>query len=111
MAMHHYRYFRIVCRFNQESEFEVGLLEARSFLHGESGCQARYSALKLYLLIFIARILDSKVEGGIPSLAAAPDGPDTRPRASAKAAPIISSSAIADFLKDGFWAGSVRKHS
>jgi hypothetical protein len=36
------------------------------------------------------RIFDSSVWRGIPSLAAAPDGPDTRPRLSASAASINS---------------------
>ncbi len=46
--------------------------------------------LKRYLLILRDLIFDSRVEAGIPSLAAAPDGPDTRPPLSAKAASIIS---------------------
>src|SRR6266436_2836715 len=36
--------------------------------------------LKRFLLIFSDLIFVSKVDPGIPSLAAAPDGPDTRPR-------------------------------
>jgi hypothetical protein len=52
-------------------------------------------------MIFIDLIFDSKVDGGIPSLAAAPDGPDIRPLASAKAARIILRSSIADLLKSG----------
>jgi len=38
------------------------------------------------LLIFSARIFDSNVEAGIPKIAAAPEGPDTLPADSAKAA-------------------------
>src|SRR5208337_2913956 len=68
-------------------------------------------ALKRYLLMFIERIFDSRVEGGIPSLAAAPEGPDTRPRVSARAAPMISRSSLADLLKSGCIAGSGWKHS
>ena len=63
-------------------------------------------ALKSYLLICIARIFDSRVEGGIPSLAAAPDGPDTRPLASARATQTISRSSIADLLNRDWVAGS-----
>ena len=36
-------------------------------------------SLNRYLLIFRDRIFDSKVEAGMPSLAAAPDNPDTLP--------------------------------
>jgi len=42
------------------------------------------------LSIFSDRILDSSVDGFMPSLAAAPDGPDTRPRVSLNAPSIIS---------------------
>jgi len=45
---------------------------------------------KRRLLIFNERIFDSNVDGGIPSLAAVPDAPDTRPLLSASAASIIS---------------------
>ena len=45
--------------------------------------------LKRCLLIPSTRIFDSSVEPGIPSLAAAPVGPDTRPLLSARAASII----------------------
>lgn len=37
------------------------------------------AVLKWYLLIFSDRIFDSNVDRLIPSFAAAPDGPDTRP--------------------------------
>jgi hypothetical protein len=50
----------------------------------------RSAVLKRFLSIFSDRILDSKVDSGIPSLAAAPDGPKTRPSLSRKAASIIS---------------------
>ena len=48
--------------------------------------------LNCRLLIFKALILWSRVDGGTPSLAAAPEGPETRPRLSAKARSIISRS-------------------
>lgn len=62
--------------------------------------------MKLYLLIFIDLIFDSKVEAGIPRMAAAPDGPDTRPPASARAESIILRSSVADLLKD--WRAGLR---
>ena len=68
-------------------------------------------AMKLYLLICIDRIFDSRVDGGMPSLAAAPDGPETRPLVSAKAASIISRSSVADLLNNGSVADSPWKHS
>ena len=43
--------------------------------HERSGTRVR----KRRLLIFSARIFDSSVERGVPSRAAAPDGPNTRP--------------------------------
>ena len=46
--------------------------------------------LKLFLLIFSDRILDSKVDRAMPSLVAAPEGPKTRPALSRKAVSIIS---------------------
>src|SRR5580700_2543134 len=48
--------------------------------------------LNRFLLIFSALILSWRVEGGMPSFAAAPDGPETRPLVSASAASIISRS-------------------
>jgi hypothetical protein len=48
--------------------------------------------LKLFFWIFKALILRSRVDGGIPSLAAAPEGPETRPLLSASAASILSRS-------------------
>src|ERR1700758_4012429 len=47
-------------------------------------------SLKRDLLIFRRLIFESRVRAGIPSLVAAPVGPDTRPRLSASAASIIS---------------------
>src|SRR5258708_5621825 len=51
------------------------------------------------LSIFKALILRSRVVGEIPSLAAAPDGPETRPLLSASAASIISRSLLPSRLK------------
>src|SRR4029077_20012371 len=48
--------------------------------------------LNRLLLIFKALTLWSRVDGGIPSLAAAPDNPETRPLLSASAASMISRS-------------------
>jgi hypothetical protein len=49
-----------------------------------------FVVLKRFLLIFSDLIFDSKVDPGKPSLAAAPDGPDTCPPLSGRAASIIS---------------------
>jgi hypothetical protein len=49
-----------------------------------------YTVLKRCVLIFNDLIFESRVDRGMPSLAAAPVGPDTRPLVSAKAASILS---------------------
>ena len=46
--------------------------------------------MKRFFLILSALIFDSSVDDGIPSLAAAPEGPATRPLLSANAASIVS---------------------
>ena len=56
-----------------------------------------FVVLKRFLLIFSDLIFDSKVDPGKPSLAAAPDGPDTCPPLSRRAASIISFSWGASF--------------
>src|SRR5258706_14306540 len=53
--------------------------------------------LKRFLLILSDRIFDSTVDRGIPSIAAAPDGPNTRPSLSRRADSIISFSREASF--------------
>src|SRR5271167_388922 len=58
-------------------------------------------ALNRFLLILRDLILDSSVDPGIPSLAAAPDAPETWPPLSHRAASIISFS----------WEASVRVSS
>src|SRR4029077_1344372 len=60
-----------------------------------------YAVLKRFLLIFSDLIFESRVDPGIPNLAAAPDGPDTRPPDSRRATSIISFS----------WATSIRDSS
>src|ERR1700694_6120391 len=60
-----------------------------------------YSNLNCCLLILKALIRVSRVDGGIRSLAAAPDGPETRPLVSARAASIISCSVRASTFKAG----------
>src|SRR5258708_19016314 len=67
-----------------------------------------FVVLKSFLLIFSDRILDSKVDPGRPSLAAAPDGPDICPPPSRRAASIISFSWAASFL--GLAVGCFRSH-
>src|SRR4029077_17965177 len=53
------------------------------------------------LLMFRALILESRVDWGMPSLAAAPRGPDTLPLLSASADSIISRSWAASFSEKG----------
>src|SRR5580692_6472817 len=54
-------------------------------------------ALKRFLLMLSDRIFDSSVDRAIPSLAAAPDGPNIRPWDSRRASSIISLSVAATF--------------
>src|SRR5579863_7106694 len=64
--------------------------------------------MKRCLLIFSALIFDSSVVPGTPSLAAAPDGPDTRPLHSRKAASIRAfSSAGLRFKRPGWISGTL----
>src|ERR1700737_5348821 len=66
--------------------------------------------LKRFLLIFSDLIFAPRVDPGSPSLAAAPDGPDTRPRLSRRAASIISFSWAASFRDSSSWLfGSLPK--
>src|SRR5579864_3559900 len=52
--------------------------------------QTHYALLNRCLLIFRALILESSVDCGIPSLAAAPEGPETLPLLAASAASMSS---------------------
>src|SRR5258707_15661003 len=61
------------------------------------------AALKRFLSIFSDLIFVSRVDPGIPSLAAAPDGPDTRPPLSRRATSIISFSWAASFRGSSGW--------
>src|SRR5713226_7558772 len=63
----------------------------------------RFVDLKRFLLIFSDLIFDSKVDPGKPSFAAAPDGPDTCPPLSRRAASIISFSWAASFRGSSGW--------
>lgn len=63
--------------------------------------------LKRFLSIFSDLIFDSRVDPGIPSLAAAPDWPDTRPRHSRSAASMIAFSVSAGLLESSY-AAAVR---
>src|SRR5208283_485201 len=56
-----------------------------------------YIDLKRFLSILSDLIFESRVEPGIPSLTAAPEGPDTLPLLSSSAASIISFSREASF--------------
>src|SRR5260370_41297414 len=71
---------------------------------------AGFVAWECLLLIFSDLIFDSKVDPGKLSLAAAPDGPDTCPPLSRRAASIISFSWAASFLGSSGWLfGSVAR--
>jgi hypothetical protein len=61
------------------------------------------AVLKRFLLIFSDLIFVSRVDPGIPSLAAAPDGPDTRPPLPRRAASIISFSWTTSFRDRSGW--------
>src|SRR5580704_15807951 len=62
-----------------------------------------YVLLKRCLLIFNALIFVSSVDRGMPSLAAAPEGPYTRPPHSRKAASMAAFSSAGDRLKRLGW--------
>src|SRR5260370_14732425 len=62
-----------------------------------------FVVLKGFLLILSDLIFDSRVDPGKPSLAAAPDGPDTCPPHSSRAASIISFSWAASFRDSSSW--------
>src|SRR5262245_38173152 len=74
----------------------VVMLSRVTYFRGLGVPRGIYS-LKRLLLIFSNLILDSRVDRGIPSLEAAPDGPYTRPPLSRKAASMISFSLAAGF--------------
>src|SRR6185295_7079933 len=59
--------------------------------------QAPGARLKRFLLMLSDRIFDSRVDRAIPSLAAAPDGPNIRPWDSRRASSMISLSVAATF--------------
>src|SRR6266853_1044644 len=62
-----------------------------------------FVVLKRFLLIFSDLIFDSKVDPGKPSLTAAPDGPDTCPPLSRRAASIIFFSWATSFRDGSSW--------
>src|SRR5215475_4610684 len=70
-------------------------------VRGAGGAACSAGTLNWCLLILRARIFDSSVEAGRPSLKAAPDGPDTRPRVSARAASITAFSSAASLRARG----------
>src|SRR5882724_1081850 len=61
---------------------------------------------KRCLSIFNDLIMESRVDCGMPSLAAAPEGPETLPFLSASAASIISFSWVESFCASGSVSGS-----
>jgi hypothetical protein len=78
------------------SAFRVRVLRSclalSGFPDGPQPLLSRHRNLNRLLRILRTLILCSSVDGGTQSLAAAPDGPATRPRLSATAASIISRS-------------------
>src|ERR1700749_4550162 len=62
-----------------------------------------YGDLKRFLSILSDLIFESRVEPGIPSFTAAPEGPDTLPPLSRRAASIISFSSSASFRDNSGW--------
>jgi len=80
--------------------FEItngAVLRFRQFATFRQKANDGYAYLKRCLPIFSALIFDSRVDEGMPSLAAAPRGPETRPLVSAKAASINSFSRTTRF--------------
>jgi hypothetical protein len=61
--------------------------------------------------MFIDLILDSSVDSGMPSRAAAPEAPAAWPLVSVSAAPIISRYSIEDLLKEMWMDGWLWTHS
>src|SRR6266436_7388967 len=85
-----------------------GCRREESYSEGESP-QVSGEVLKRFLLILNDRIFDSSVDRGMPNLAAAPVGPNIRPRHSFKAASIISFSCARSLPGSSIWVfGSVR---
>src|SRR5271170_3850463 len=78
-----------------------GWLHSARWVHQRGKKLRGYTVLNRCLLIFRALIFESRVDCGIPSLAAAPRGPDTLPLHSASAASIISFSWVASFSERG----------
>src|ERR1700759_117223 len=75
-----------------------------------NSCLCRYSAsegifetLKRFLSILRVLIFESKVDRAIPNLAAAPEGPKTRPRDSVRAASIACFSSSAILCRSSHW--------
>src|SRR6185437_11083412 len=77
----------------KEFRLEVRLHEA-SWKSDDGDAPFREGGIRLNRFLSILRtlIFDSRVEGGMPSLVAAPNGPATRPMASSRAASITERS-------------------
>ena len=73
------------------------LLAALSDAISDENPQVPDGCLKRFLLMLSDRIFDSRVDRAIPSLAAAPDGPNVRPWDSRRASSIISISVAITF--------------
>src|SRR6266436_6340834 len=69
-------------------------------------CESRQpsgSVLKRFLSIFSDLILDSSVDRGMPNLAAAPVGPNTRPRLAFRASSIMFFSCASSLRGSSMW--------
>src|SRR5437764_10814974 len=64
-------------------------------------CRGGLKVLKRCVLILSDLIFESRVDRGMPSLAAAPEGPDTRPLVSTKVASILSFSRATSSSESG----------
>src|SRR5579862_2133872 len=92
----------IICETSSIHEFRRNF-DAVGANQSEEPAVFRGSHLKRCLLIFSALIFDSRVVAGTPSLAAAPDGPDTRPPHSSKAASMMAFSSSGLRFKSPGW--------
>src|SRR5947208_3058197 len=83
------------------------VLEKKHLLTGiraaSSSPQISDKVLKPFLSIFGDRIFDSNVDRGMPNLAAAPLGPNIRPRLSFRAASIMSFSCSSSLRGRSIW--------
>src|SRR5258706_10647693 len=88
----------------EKKSLPIGFHRLQSFVEGDN-C----SALNRAFLILRFLILESSVEGGIPSTAAAPDGPAIRPLLFANTSSMISLSRFCNLVDRDFAAELSRR--